>query len=64
MGSVAPTGNVLAFQAGPLRRMVPSVLRVRLASSLILVGIVKVSRSVAFCDTCSDPRHSLFAWLC
>ena len=41
-------GNALVSQAGPPRQMVPNVLRVHLASSLILTGTVKVSKFVAF----------------
>lgn len=48
MGSVAPMVNALASQAGPLRQMVLSVLLVRLVSSSIPVGTVKVSRHVEF----------------
>jgi hypothetical protein len=40
--------SALVFQAGSPRQMVLNVLRVRLVSSLIPVGTVKVSRFIEF----------------
>lgn len=48
MGSVAPMASALAFQAGSPRQMVLSVLRVRLVSSSIPAGTVKVGGFMEF----------------